>query len=403
MIIQGDAYTELKRLDSDSIDLICCDPPYGYSFMGKDWDKAVIDVETWKECLRVLKAGAFAFIMSSPRQDVLCKMVLNLIDAGFETNFSSIYWAYASGFPKAADVSKLIEKRNKDGKKLEGAYCGFQPKPAVEVILTIMKPLSEKTYVDQALTNGKGVTWLDDCRIPYQANDTPNSRRAQEHDHTYISKEQGQGGIMEVDYSANDKGRFPANLLVSDDVLNNGKITTSKSRLMPPDQPKDNRETLQINPRKLAMVRGHDDSGQFSRYFSLDKWAEKTFPFLIIPKASKSEKNKGLETLGVSERQEARPDSPYDTGVSLEHDHRMTGFNNHPTVKPLKLMSYLITMGSREGDTVLDPFCGSGTTLIAAHILHRKYIGIELNEDYAKIAEKRLEPYLKQTRLNING
>ena len=69
--------------------------------MNKDWDKAVVGVDTWKECLRVLKAGAFAFIMSSPRQDVLCKMILNLIEAGFETNFTSLYWCYASGFPKA--------------------------------------------------------------------------------------------------------------------------------------------------------------------------------------------------------------------------------------------------------------------------------------------------------------
>ena len=225
-------------------------------------------------------------------------MILNLIEAGFETNFTSLYWTYASGFPKAADVSKLADKRNgrqsedfrqlgeylkesrlwlglstndigkwfpsktggltgcfrnweygenvptiqqwqilKDklgldnrfdnliereeaereikeqktkarseganfamptmgaqtkyinidytkpatpqAKRLQGAYAGFQPKPAVEIILTVMKPLSEKTFVDQALSNDKGVTWLDDCRIPYQTEDDgydrPNS------------------------------------------------------------------------------------------------------------------------------------------------------------------------------------------------------------------------------------
>ena len=46
------------------------DPPYGYGFMGKDWDKAVVGVATWKEVLRVMKPGAFGFIMSAPRQDV---------------------------------------------------------------------------------------------------------------------------------------------------------------------------------------------------------------------------------------------------------------------------------------------------------------------------------------------
>ena len=66
--------------------------------------------------------------MSSPRQDVLCKMILNLIDAGFETNFTSIYWTYASGFPKAANVSKLVDKRFKirdDYEKEREPYIKF--------------------------------------------------------------------------------------------------------------------------------------------------------------------------------------------------------------------------------------------------------------------------------------
>jgi len=118
----------------------------------------------------------------------------------------------------------------------------------------------------------------------------------------------------------------------------------------------------------------YNDSGSFSRYFDLDKWFEKkleelpasvrqTFPYLILPKASKSEKSKGLENI----------------------------YNTHPTVKPLKLMSYLIILGSRQGDVVLDPFMGSGTTCVAASQLGRRYIGIELNEEYVSIAQKRLE------------
>ena len=63
--------------------------------------------------------------------------------------------------------------------------------------------------------------------------------------------------------------------------------------------------------------------------------------------------------------------------------------NTHPTVKPLKLMSYLITMGSREGDLVLDPFVGSGTTLEAASILKRRFIGCESDEKYRDIIEAR--------------
>ena len=65
--------------------------------------------------------------------------------------------------------------------------------------------------------------------------------------------------------------------------------------------------------------------------------------------------------------------------------------NIHPTVKPLKLMSYLVVLGSRESDVVLDPFLGSGTTAIACRMLNRNYIGIEISEEYCKIAEARLK------------
>ena len=103
---------DMSELADNSVDLIVTDPPYGYSFMGKDWDKAVIPVGIWKECLRVLKPGAFAFVMCSPRQDCLGKMICNLSNAGFETGFTSLYWAYASGFPKAQNIGKAVDKRN---------------------------------------------------------------------------------------------------------------------------------------------------------------------------------------------------------------------------------------------------------------------------------------------------
>ena len=67
-IIHGDSYELIKKLDSDSVDLLCTDPPYGISFMGKAWDKAVPPVSFWEDCLRALKPGAFAFVMSLPRQ-----------------------------------------------------------------------------------------------------------------------------------------------------------------------------------------------------------------------------------------------------------------------------------------------------------------------------------------------
>jgi hypothetical protein len=138
--------------------------------MGKEWDKVLPNPEIFEECLRVLKPGGMAFVMSAPRSDVHSRMCILLEDAGFNISFTPIAWSYATGFPKAMNISKAVAKRGDidEAKKLEGSYAGYQPKPAVEVVIVAMKPLDKKKgYVDQALDNGKGVTWLDSCRIPF--------------------------------------------------------------------------------------------------------------------------------------------------------------------------------------------------------------------------------------------
>lgn len=110
-IICGDALDVMRGMDDGCVDAIVTDPPYGMSFMGKAWDKALPSVDVWCECLRVLKPGAFAFVMCIPRQDCLSRMIINLEDAGFMVNFSPIYHTFATGFPKAANLSKLADKR----------------------------------------------------------------------------------------------------------------------------------------------------------------------------------------------------------------------------------------------------------------------------------------------------
>ena len=160
----------------------------GYGFMGKHWDtfkekdstksqqvgwmspgmkkdtygmKEFFD-PIWTECLRVLKPGALAFVMSAPRSDVQSIMAQTLQEAGFDISFTPIYWTYASGFPKAMNVSKMLEKNGNQKEELDGSYGGFQPKPAVEVVLVAMKPIEEKGLLAQAQKNGKAVSWFDD-------------------------------------------------------------------------------------------------------------------------------------------------------------------------------------------------------------------------------------------------
>ena len=490
-IRNGNSLDLLKDVKSDSVDCMVTDPPYGISFMGKDWDKAVPDITIWKECIRVMKSGAFAFVMCSPRSDVQAEMVIKLKEAGFDIGFSPCYWTFASGFPKAMNVSKAVDRKVQDlawkalqgfiydevfkpldisqsfysklveidnisigeigferivtgiakgmakqnpefngtaqgrkenylkpeyektiptseeAKRLTGSYAGFQPKPGVEVIIVAMKPLSEKTYVDQALKNGKGITWLDDGRIPYSDNQDFEKRKRG----TLKSSPRGRNGIYGVDRNdgiidtdqyLNESGRFPANLLVQDNVLDNGLVTKSGTLLKKHTITKG--QTGSFTPDDWIDREQHpskdypSDEGSLSRFFSLDAWysrnieelpdyVQRIFPFLYVPKASNSERNEDLNTFEeqiVNDGRKKNIDNPFQRGETLRK-------NIHPTVKPLKLMSYLVTIGSRIGDTILDPFMGSGTTGVAAKMLHRDFIGFEIEGKYFEIARARID------------
>ena len=69
---------------------------------------------------------------------------------------------------------------------------------------------------------------------------------------------------------------------------------------------------------------------------------------------------------------------------------QVTGNNLHPTQKPVSVLTPLVESFSNPGDVVLDPFCGSGSTLLAAHNLNRRFLGIELSKQYFDLAEQRL-------------
>lgn len=470
-LVQGDNLKVLSTLEDESIDLIVTDPQYGIGFMGKDWDKALPPVETWIECLRVLKSGAFAFIMSSPRMDCLGEMSRRLQLAGFNVGFTPIYWTYASGFPKSENISKNVDRRlglereiigkyrppemeeewnlkqskdktvkgsggtftssnrrisditqpsSEEAKKLDGSFAGYQPKPALEVIIVAMRPIKEKTYLDQALKNQKGITWLDDCRLPINPKVDDMLRTVDRKQRVSETWEEGSGFKNENNSltGVRSEGRFPANLLISDDVLNDGKITKGSPVGFKNVGWKHSGNTKD-EMTSLTYQNEFNDSGSFSRYFDLDAWfserikklpkeIQKTFPFLIVPKASKSERDRGLEgfelkTIGQSAKNRVWTDKCGNCGLKFiggeprchcvnKVTSKEDGYkykNIHPTVKPLKLMSYLIILGSREGNIVLDPFLGSGTTMLASIILNRSCVGVELNEEYCKIARAR--------------
>jgi len=107
-LYHGDCLEVMKKFPDNYVDSICCDPPYGLSFMGKKWDYDVPSVEIWREALRVLKPGGYLLSFAGTRTQH--RMCVNIEDAGFEIR-DMIAWVYGSGFPKSLNIGKAVDKR----------------------------------------------------------------------------------------------------------------------------------------------------------------------------------------------------------------------------------------------------------------------------------------------------
>jgi DNA modification methylase len=106
-VITGDCLEVMPTLAADSVDTIITDPPYGLSFMGKDWDHGIPGPRFWVEALRVAKPGAMLLAFGGSR--TFHRLAVAIEDAGWEIR-DTIMWLYGSGFPKSHDISKAIDK-----------------------------------------------------------------------------------------------------------------------------------------------------------------------------------------------------------------------------------------------------------------------------------------------------
>ncbi len=390
-IYNMDCVEGMKILDDNSIDSIVTDPPYELGFMGKKWDSTGIayNVKLWQEALRVLKPGGHLLAFGGTR--TYHRMTCAIEDAGFEIR-DQMQWIYGSGFPKSHDISKAIDKQAGAEREVVGTYqhpdgkprnidnhkankdariadqewgmkqSGFQPitapatpeaqqwqgwgtalKPANEPICVARKPISEKTIADNVLKWGTGGLNIDGCRIGTEQIKTNGKRQGKGVSlewSKYTSPEGYEGGIHQ--------GRFPANVILDEEA---GKLLDEqsgilKSGLLKAGHPYGLGDGQNVYGKLTGYTKQdtHGDSGGASRFF-------------YCAKASKKERGEG---------------------------------NNHPTVKPLSLIKYLVTLVTPPDGVCLDPFMGSGTTAVACIKTNRKYIGFELSEEYCKIAEKRI-------------
>ena len=228
---------------------------------------------------------------------------------------------------------------------------GSALKPSVEPICVARKPLEKGLTVAQNVMKwGTGAINIDASRIGYASEQDAKegrSARASTSKGMEFFTEKGHDQFNRSDRSA-IQGRWPANILFDE----------AAAAML--DEQSGNRRGFSSGGAKGA--------GYRSEYVNGDS-KNKTLPaqtyndlggasrFFYVAKASKRERSEG---------------------------------NIHPTVKPIKLMEYLIKLVTPPKGTVLDPFMGSGSTGVAAKNLNFDFIGIELDQNYFERADKRL-------------
>lgn len=359
----GDCREILPHLGK--VDAVVCDPPYGLSFMGKQWDYDVPTVEQWRLVFEAMKPGAHLLAFAGTRTQH--RMAVNIEDAGFEIR-DMIAWVYGSGFPKS--------------KNLDGAWKGWGTalKPSLEPITLARKPLVG-TVAENVMAHGTGAINVDGGRVGNTVETWPKSK-------SYGPGQFQPGGIGKTMATGSPPpGRWPANLIHdgSDEVLAGFPVTGASN-----GRPRNNGEFKSVaKGRDLPHVtHGHDDQGgSAARFF-------------YCAKASKAERDagcEGMESAKVLIGAAGHKTNPM-TGKPVVDIPRR---NHHPTVKPVALMRYLCRLVTPPGGIILDPFTGSGSTGCGAVLEGFHFIGIELDPEYIAIAQARIQRELAQLKLNL--
>ena len=254
----GNCLDVMRGMESDSVDSVVTDPPYGLSFMGKNWDHGVPGVPFWREALRVAKPGAMLLAFGGTR--TFHRLVCAIEDAGWEIR-DTVMWVYGSGFPKSLNVQQAINKaargapqggpdptspnhgKFKGGcgeESREGRGFGAGPgsfmkeggaarmgddgpwhgwgtalKPAWEPIVVARKPL-DGTVAENVLRWGTGGLNVDGCRVATDPTvDDPRLGGKGTWRTDKAAKNVYEGGYAGDDIASSTKGRWPANLILT--------------------------------------------------------------------------------------------------------------------------------------------------------------------------------------------
>jgi site-specific DNA-methyltransferase (adenine-specific) len=393
-------------------------------FMGKPWE--IPSVAMWRECYRVLKPGGHVLCFAGTRTwDI---MSIGLRAAGFDNRdtVSSLFgspclaFLHGMGFPKSTNISKKLLERAKDlkesnpeemarleqlAKKFEG--YGTALKPSWEPILCFRKPLVEPSLTDQVITTGTGVLNIGGTRIQHSSPEDFENHKKQ------VERIKSEGG------SWSGSWKNSSSLSGASDVTSAGRwppnVTLTHSPQCTRASEGASYECIEGCPVKTLEAQS-EGSSRFFGQFAPDA------PFFYTGKASKQEKNRGMLQGKISNKRGERlfrlkeealtpeelarfnahwpqegNDPKLTTNEALIPKQLLDLFvpakpdeNVHPTVKSEGLMAWLVGLVTPVGGLVLDPYCGSGTTCVAALSKECDYLGIEKDPMYHKIAERRL-------------
>ena len=357
-LLLGDCLDKLKELEDNSIDSIVTDPPYGLSFMNNKWDYDVPKKKIWKECMRVLKPGGYLLAFAGSR--TYHRMAVRVEDAGFEIR-DQIMWVYGSGFPKSYNIGKAVDEKLGNTREIIGE--------------------KHRGDVQKAKQNGSG--YLAD---PANRNNTKQFGYGTEIITKGNTEWEGWGTALKPAHEPIVMARKPFSGTVADNVIEwgTGGINIDGCRVAFQDDNdikkmerpncigknygthKGGETFLSGDIKSISNLKAHEQ-GRFPANIIFDEEAGKLLDeqsegvsrFFYCPKTSKAERNEGTD-------------------------------NDHPTVKPIDLMLYLIRLVTPKGGVTLDPFMGSGSTGKAAIIGGFDFIGIEREKEYMKIAEARI-------------
>ena len=326
----------LADMPPESFDSCISDPPYGIAIGGAKWDNDIaFQRETWEAVRRVCKPAAFVAAFSSAR--TFHRTAVAMEDAGLEI-MTLFGWITPDGFPASQDIGK--RGGNSDLHDVKTAL-----KPAMEPVIFGRVPLPKDAggiIKYSAANGGRGAYHIRKCRIP---NPPSLQRKKEAHIKKYQGREMNGGGCISV-LKRGDKyyddptmldGMYPANAAADDSPF---------VRCAFPDRAAGWSSAAILYTRKVFNGGAPGWSAKYT-------YCERTM------------------------------------GGEVEND--------HPTVKPINLMAHLCNLLTPDGGRILDPFCGSGSTLIAAELCGYESVGIDMSAHFCDIARQRIKAAIKQS------